>query len=299
MNYTNPLVSILMTAYNRENYIVEAIESVLASTYKNFELIIVDDGSKDCTVSIANSYAAKDSRIKLYVNPINLGDYLNRNRAASYARGKYLKYLDSDDVIYPSSLQVMVECMENNPFVAMGLSTNIPMKGMLPIILSQEQSYKLYYFNSTLLTVGPSSTIIRRDIFEDIKGFSGKQFVGDTELWLKIAKTNKLALIPGNLIFWREHDQQQICLEQEDEQIEEIRFKIDLSFLTDTSCPLNKEDTDKAISKLKKVKSRIVVKDFLKGNFLLASKRRKKFKLSFYNIYKSFQKINIPKVDFQ
>ncbi|HEV2714429.1 MAG TPA: glycosyltransferase family A protein, partial [Terriglobales bacterium] len=95
-----PLVSVLMTAYNREKYIAEAIESVLASNFKDFELIIVDDCSKDRTAEIARRYTS-DSRVQVHVNEKNLGDYPNRNRAASLARGKYLKYLDSDDVIYP------------------------------------------------------------------------------------------------------------------------------------------------------------------------------------------------------
>ena len=90
-----PLVSVLMTAYNREKYIAEAIESVLASTYSNLELIIVDDCSKDNTLQIATNYQAKDDRIKVYKNEKNLGDYPNRNKAASYAKGKYLKYVDS------------------------------------------------------------------------------------------------------------------------------------------------------------------------------------------------------------
>ena len=64
----SPIVSVLMTAYNREKYIAAAIESVLASTLTDFELIIVDDGSRDRTVEIAKTYAAKDTRIKLYVN---------------------------------------------------------------------------------------------------------------------------------------------------------------------------------------------------------------------------------------
>ena len=85
-----PLVSVLMTSYNRENYIAEAIESVLASTYKNFELIIVDDRSKDRTVEIARSYESKDDRVKVYINEKNLGDYPNRNKAASYAKGFYI-----------------------------------------------------------------------------------------------------------------------------------------------------------------------------------------------------------------
>src|ERR1041384_7268362 len=104
MNF-NPLVSVLMTAYNREDYIAEAIESVLASTYTNFELIIVDDCSSDNTVAIAKEYKAKDKRIKVYVNEKNLGDYPNRNKAASYANGDFLMYVDSDDKILTDGIQ--------------------------------------------------------------------------------------------------------------------------------------------------------------------------------------------------
>src|SRR5205814_9393285 len=94
-----PLISVLTTAYNREKYIAEAIESVLASTFKDFEMIIVDDCSKDHTVEIARRYSS-DPRVQVHVNEKNLGDYPNRNCASSFACGIYLKYLDSDDVIY-------------------------------------------------------------------------------------------------------------------------------------------------------------------------------------------------------
>src|SRR5260370_37746092 len=97
-NLEKPLVSVLMTAYNREKYIAQAIESVLASTYTNFELIIVDDRSTDYSVEIARGYERKDKRVRVHVNEKNLGDYPNRNKAASYAVGKYIRYLDSDDV---------------------------------------------------------------------------------------------------------------------------------------------------------------------------------------------------------
>ena len=90
--YEQPDGSVLMTAYNRELYIAEAIESVLASTYQDFELIIVDDGSKDKTVAIAKKYESKDSRVKVFVNEQNLGDYPNRNKAASFASGKDIKH---------------------------------------------------------------------------------------------------------------------------------------------------------------------------------------------------------------
>ncbi|MES2849857.1 MAG: glycosyltransferase family 2 protein, partial [Bacteroidota bacterium] len=88
-----PLVSVLITAYNREKLIVETLESVLECTYKNIEIIIVDDGSKDNTLSVIKEFAEKDSRIRYYQNEKNLGDYPNRNKAASYARGEYIAYL--------------------------------------------------------------------------------------------------------------------------------------------------------------------------------------------------------------
>ena len=119
---SKPLASVLMTAYNREDFIAEAIESVIASTYENWELIIVDDQSKDRTVEIIKKYVALDERIKLYVNDINLGDYSNRNKAASYARGKYIKYVDSDDIIYPHCLQVMIASMEKFPIACIGFA---------------------------------------------------------------------------------------------------------------------------------------------------------------------------------
>jgi glycosyltransferase involved in cell wall biosynthesis len=111
----DPLVSVLMTTYNKERYIAEAIESVLTSTYTNFELIILDDCSNDRTVEIAEGVALMDHRIRVYVNENNLGDYRNRNEAAEYAKGKYIKYCDSDDKIFDWTLDYCVKMMEKTP----------------------------------------------------------------------------------------------------------------------------------------------------------------------------------------
>jgi glycosyltransferase involved in cell wall biosynthesis len=134
------MVSVLMTAYNREKYIAEAIESVLASSFKDFELIIVDDCSKDHTVEIARRYTS-DPRVQVHVNEKNLGDYPNRNRAASFARGKYLKYLDSDDVIYPHGLEVMVSSMERFPEAVLGLIRSPRNDAPDPAQLSPKEAY--------------------------------------------------------------------------------------------------------------------------------------------------------------
>ncbi len=84
-----PIVSILMTAYNREAFIEKSRNCIINSTFDNWELIIVDNQNTDQTVKIANHYTSTDSRIKVFINDNNLGDYPNRNKAASYASGKY------------------------------------------------------------------------------------------------------------------------------------------------------------------------------------------------------------------
>ncbi|GAB3663604.1 hypothetical protein GCM10028791_39020 [Echinicola sediminis] len=86
-----PLVSVLMPAYNSEAYIGIAIQSVIDSTYQNWELIITDDNSTDNTLEIARSFEKNDDRVKVILNDKNYGDYPNRNKAASHAQGKYLK----------------------------------------------------------------------------------------------------------------------------------------------------------------------------------------------------------------
>src|ERR1035438_3224532 len=123
-----------MTAYNREDYIAEAIESVLAQTLHNLELVIVDDGSRDQTVDIARRYT-NDSRVRLHLNEKNLGDYPNRNRAAELAQGRYLKYLDADDMMYPHCLEMMVHQMEQFPQASLGFTLAPKKEWLYPVSL--------------------------------------------------------------------------------------------------------------------------------------------------------------------
>jgi glycosyltransferase involved in cell wall biosynthesis len=205
-----PLVSILMTAYNREKYIGDAIESALASTYKNFELIVVDDCSTDNTLAIARQYEAKDERVKVYQNEVNLGDYPNRNNAASYAIGKYLKYLDSDDLIYDHGLEVFVKYMEKHPSVAIGIcSTGDQLDSPFPKQFNPSETLRFHFFVKGILEGGPSGAIIRRDCFYEAGTFSGKRLIGDTELWLRIAARYPVLILPPSLIYWREHQGQE------------------------------------------------------------------------------------------
>ena len=242
-----PLVSVLMTAYNREKYIAQAIESVVASTYQNWELIIVDDQSKDKTVEIAKSYAEKDSRIKVYVNEKNLGDYPNRNKAASYAKGKYIKYLDSDDMIYSHGLQVMVAAMELFPEAGFGLSAINLANRPFPIMTHPKETYLEHFNGYGHFDRAPGSSIIKLEAFKASGGFSGKRMIGDYEFWFKISATYPMVKFQRDLVWDRMHSGQE-SRSNYAKMYNKLRKEIFFQALNDEKCPLD-EDTKKIIIK--------------------------------------------------
>ncbi|HVU57448.1 MAG TPA: glycosyltransferase family 2 protein [Puia sp.] len=257
---SQPLVSVLMTSYNREKYIADAIESVLASSYTNFELIIVDDTSRDGTVEIARKYERLDSRIRVYVNETNLGDYPNRNRAASYATGKYLKYLDSDDLIYPHGLEVMVRAMEKFPDAGMGTPYHREQDTKpYPYLVDPESAYKEYFLKEDFLQTGPSGVIMRRSSFEQAGGFSGKRFIGDFEMWLTLAAREPVVKFQSALFWWRQHEGQEYKHGQTMEGYYTLIYVTMRNLLMSPGCPLNEQDRNFILSKLKRRQSRFVL----------------------------------------
>jgi glycosyltransferase involved in cell wall biosynthesis len=246
-----PLVSVLITVYNREKYISAAIESVLNSTLIDFELIVVDDCSKDNSYLIAKEYGSIDSRVTVYQNEVNLGDYNNRNKAAGYAVGKYLKYVDADDLIYPHGLDVMVSAMESFPDSVLGTQSNLRQDDLpYPFSINPQESFLSHFLYGGTFLSGPTGVIIRRDIFNEVGGFSGARYVGDTELWLKLASRYNVVKFQPSLIWWRSHDDQEIKKEQMSFEPALIRYRLDKSFLEADNCPLSINERNLAIKKL-------------------------------------------------
>ncbi|MDE3184118.1 MAG: glycosyltransferase family 2 protein [Bacteroidota bacterium] len=205
-----PLVSVLMTAYNRKKYIAEAIESVLNSTYKNFELIVVDDASVDDTVTIAKSYGKKDDRIKVYVNENNLGQFPNRNKAASLANGWLIFWVDSDDTIKPDAIEYVVTQFMAHPEVKF---STIYQKGDLhtPTVMKPEDSIRNNYFKEGFLNIGPGGTVIESSYFKSIGGFPEKYGpIGDKYYNVKAAANTNILLLPYDYLNYRRHEQQEI-----------------------------------------------------------------------------------------
>lgn len=284
-----PLVSVLMTAYNREKYITEAIESVLASTYKNFELIIVDDCSSDKTLSIAKAYEKRDNRIRVYLNENNLTDYPNRNMAAKYAKGKYIKYLDSDDIIYSEGLAYCVDEMERHPESSFGISM-IDNENSLPsVMMNSELAIRNHLFQSPHLSAGPTGTIIKREFFEKIGGFDSRfKMASDSFFNIKVTILTPVVLLKNRFFNYRMHEDQ----EQNNPNgyfiygylaNREIVQTLDLPLtLNEVKFLKNKFNKQHAIALLK----HLIKKGEIKETFMIM----KKTNFDFFDIFKSLLK---------
>ena len=209
---TPPRVSVLLTSYNREDYIAEAIDSVLAQSLTDFELVICDDRSRDGTVDIIHDYARRDSRIRFWINERNLGDYSNRRHTASLARGRFLKYHDSDDVMYRHCLATMVEPLEAEPRAAFALSSSSGWPGgPCPMLLTPRLAYEREFLGFGLFHQGPASALFRTEAFRELGGFPEVMHSGDYLFWLRACARVSLVLVPGDLFYYRVHAGQELA----------------------------------------------------------------------------------------
>ncbi len=119
MNGDKPRVSIGLPVFNGENYIEEALDSILAQTYSDLELVICDNASTDRTQEICHTYAAKDPRVRYYRNEENLGGPANYNRAFGLSTGEYFKWAAHDDVIAPDFLLKCIQVLDKDPEVVL------------------------------------------------------------------------------------------------------------------------------------------------------------------------------------
>jgi len=274
----SPAISVLMTTYNREKYVGAAIESVLNSTFKNFELVIVDDRSKDQTVEIVREWQAKDNRVKLFINEQNLGDYPNRNQAAAHATGKYLKYVDADDLIYPWGLQILWECMERFPEAGWGLCSLAQDKARpFPFVLDTAEAYRYHYLGPGLFHKAPLSSIIKKELFNAVGGFEPGRMVGDYEMWHRLALKSPVALMPHGVVWYRAHDDQESNVIGE---FEEVYRQISLKHLHSESKPLSPAELHQVAQLQRQKHLKFAAIYLAKGHFKLAQHSYRKAELT-------------------
>jgi glycosyltransferase involved in cell wall biosynthesis len=220
--------------------------SVLAQTFTDFELLIVDDQSTDGTPDVARELQRQDSRIRVVVNERNLGDYGNRNRAATFARGSFLKYHDSDDLMYPHCLEIMVSMLEAEPRAGFGLSSGHAWPGgPCPMLLTPRMAYQREFLGSGLFMCGPGGSIFRSDVFRALGGFPLLGPHSDALFWLHACKTTPCVLMPADLFWYRVHSGQH--LQTAAGQYDALPlFKRVWEALDSPDCPLTEEEREQA-----------------------------------------------------
>ncbi len=202
----DPKVSVVIPVYNAEKYIGEAIEGILNQTFKDFELILVNDCSTDNTLEIMQKYAKQDERIKILTNEKNLKVCKTANRGIKEARGEYIVKQDADDWSYPDRIEKQVKYMDSHPQVVLSSGNmqmcdkdmNIKNRTHFPTI---DESIK-----KVLLQYNPmvhSAMIYRKDTFIEVGGYENITNSEDYLLTMKMASKGQLGNLEDILIKYR------------------------------------------------------------------------------------------------
>lgn len=184
-----PIVSIIIPAYNAEKYIKQTIESAIGQTYKNIEVIVIDDGSKDGAAEIVKSFG--DQRI-IYIFQENKGQSAARNSGIKIAKGKYISFLDSDDLFLPQKIERQVDFLESNPDCGVCYSKIYHFFSDQPekLYYNPIPNYSGYIFDKLLThsVVNPLAAVMRKEYLDKYGGFKEDWRRCDEQyLWLKMA----------------------------------------------------------------------------------------------------------------
>ena len=210
-----PLVSIVVPVYNGEKYLKESIDSIIAQTYPNTEILVMDDNSTDNTSEIIKSYSDK---IIPFKNKINLGQFENVNKGIEKTKGEYICVYHADDIYKPTIVEKEVRFLQNNISVGAVFCLDIfidangniynqleipaEVQGEKPLNYPTILNALLTYKNSFL--VGPTS-MVRRSVYNDVGLYDeeGYGIAGDLEMWVRIAKSHDLGIIEEHLQYYR------------------------------------------------------------------------------------------------
>ena len=218
-----PLVSVIVPSYNHEKYIVETIESIVNQTYKNIELIVIDDGSKDNSLNILKNLQQKYNFT--LISRENKGLSATLNEGVLIAKGKYVSVCASDDILVLEKIEKQVSYMEINLqyMISYGKVIYFYPNGATKKI--RNSAYKEGdVFESLLLQkffISPASVIYRKEVFDKIGGFDTSLAVEDADIFLRIAKEYQIGYQNEYFYYYRLHENNTV------NDIEKIELDID------------------------------------------------------------------------
>ena len=204
----NPRFSVIMPLYNKERYVKKAIESVIAQTYRDFELIIIDDGSTDDSLNVVNDFVREVYGVQCTVySQSNAGVAVARNNGVAKSKGEYVCFLDADDWWEPMFLEEMEQLIKEYPDAGLYATNYVYYKpGKTHVALKLERGYMNYpeaYLTNDAMPVTSITTCMPRKVFDEMGGFPiGIKLGEDFLLWAKTALHYKVAFCEKPLAFY-------------------------------------------------------------------------------------------------
>lgn len=204
-----PLISVVMSVYNGEKYLSEAIDSILLQSYSNLELIIVSDGSTDNSVDIIRKYMVTDNRIVL-IDRENKGLPFSLNEGIARAKGKYIARMDADDISLPNRLEKQIRYLHENKLDVCGsyceaFGENIRHRIIAPPISHTDIKFRLMFSSA----FAHPTVMFRKEVFDKVAYNCSYKVAQDYKLWVDIvSKGFKLGNIPEVLMRYRTHSGQ-------------------------------------------------------------------------------------------
>lgn len=272
-----PTISVLMPVYNVEAYIGEAVESILAQTFADFELIILDDCSTDKTSDIVTTFS--DSRIRYIKQPRNLGLSENLNTGIRMARGKYIARMDGDDIAVNTWLEKGKCVLDNNPDIGI-CSSGFEWFGSKKATVrfpkyNEDIKAQLLYNNAVIVPIIRTEVLIDNNLFYKTEAFPAE----DYRMWAECIRATKIYNIQETLFYYRMHEKQ-ICAARRDEQKNKVN-EVRLFMLEYLNPNISDEDKDyfinnfaenkinsrKDIALLKKFARKLIEKNTTNKNF--------------------------------
>lgn len=227
MSQDHPLVSVVIPVYNREKFIADALQSIFDQDYEPLEIIVVDDGSTDCTAEIVRSF----QKIRYFYQPRHgvAGPAAARNRGLQETKGDLISFLDSDDIWLSEKTRLQVNYLQTNPdkgFVLCRLKNFIEKGAATPAWL--DERIKRNVADDHLASFIPSTLMARRSVFEKVGNFDPSFVLGDDTDWFLRAREAAvpMGVIPEVLLRRRIHDSNLSHLMNDSELIPKNVMKI-------------------------------------------------------------------------
>lgn len=238
-----PKISVIMSVYNGEEFLAETLDSICNQTFKDWELIAINDCSKDSTLSILEEYASKDERIKVHTNEVNLRLPASLNKGLSLAKGKYIARMDADDICLCERFEKQYEFMEANPEIALSSCFFMTLKNGAYCSGGGGTRTDPDFIKARLLLTNPilhPGVIAKADVMKELKYSTDVTCTEDLELWTRFAKAGyKMKIQPEYLMIYRLHDKQitQTSMDRQHKEVAKIHEDYFSYFLK----PMNEE----------------------------------------------------------